>query len=80
MPTANLFKAGHRICLKISGADDEAATTTIEFLFLRHLWSQTPNVVTIYHDADRPSYLLLPITRGNIIGTYLSRGDIRLRR
>jgi predicted acyl esterase len=80
MPTANLFKAGHRICLKISGADDEVPTTTIEFLFLRHLWSQTPNVVTIYHDADRPSYLLLPITRGNIIGTYLSGGDISLRR
>jgi predicted acyl esterase len=73
----NLFKAGHRIVLKISSADDDP-----ENLFqvgMYHLCSQTPNTITIYHNARYPSHLLLPITRGNIIGTYVSGGDISLK-
>jgi len=80
MPTANLFKRGHRICLKISCADDEEPKTPREVFHLGHLWSQTPTTVTIYHNADRPSYLLLPITGGNIIGTFLSGGELGLQR
>jgi predicted acyl esterase len=79
VPTANLFKRGHRICLKISCADDEQPKTPREVFHLGHLWSQTPTTVTIYHDADRPSYLLLPITGGNIFGTYLSGGELSLK-
>jgi len=79
MPTGHLFKVGHHICLKISGAVDEPPKTGIEFLHEGHLSGQLPNLVTIYHDADHPSHLLLPITRGNIVGTYLSGGDISLR-
>ena len=76
-PTANLFKAGHRIVLKISSSDDEP-----ENLFQvghEHLLSQTPNTITVYHNAEYPSHLLLPITRGNIVGTYVSGGDISLK-
>ena len=76
-PISNLFIAGHRIVLKISSADDDP-----ENLFqvgMYHLCSQTPNTITIYHDAQHPSHLLLPITRGNIIGTYVSGGDISLK-
>jgi len=79
IPTANLFKVGHRICLKISGADDESPQAMLDLIRGHHLWGQTHTSVTIYHDADRPSYLLLPITRGNIVGTFLSGGDISLR-
>jgi len=32
--------------------------------------------VTIYHDADHPSHLLVPVTRGNRIGTFISGGNI----
>jgi uncharacterized protein len=46
---------------------------------MNHLCSQTPNTVTIYHDARHPSYLLLPVTKGNVIGTYVSGGDISLK-
>ena len=49
--------------LKISSADDEP-----ENLFQvghEHLLSQTPNTITIYHNAEYPSHLLLPITHGN---------------
>jgi hypothetical protein len=30
----------------------------------------------VYHHADYPSHLLLPITRGNRIGTYMSGGKL----
>lgn len=75
-PIANYFKAGHRIMLKISSSDDDP-----ENLFqvgMYHLCSQTPNTITVYHDAFHPSHLLLPVTKGNIIGTYVSGGDISL--
>jgi predicted acyl esterase len=76
-PLAHLFKAGHRIALKISSADDEP-----ENLFqvgMYHLRVQNQGTVTVFHDAERPSHLLLPITRGNVIGTYVSGGDISLK-
>ena len=79
MPTANLFKAGHRICLKISGADDDPPKTILNAFRSGHLSRQTPSIVTIFHDADHPSHLLLPITSGNIVGTFLSGGDLSLR-
>ena len=76
-PTANLFTAGHRMVLKISSSDDKP-----EDLFhvgMEHLVSQTSNTVTLYHSAEYPSHLLLPVTRGNIVGTYASGGDISLK-
>jgi predicted acyl esterase len=79
MPTGHLFKAGHQICIKISGAVDEPPNTGIEALHEGHISSHLSNIVTIYHDAEHPSHLLLPITRGNIVGTYLSGGDISIR-
>lgn len=75
-PTANLFKAGHRIVLRISSADDEPEKLSEVRMF--HIVSQTPNTITVYHDARYPSHLLLPITKGNIVGTYVSGGDISL--
>ena len=76
-PTAFLLKAGHRLGLKISGADDEPDDLTK--VKMNHLTSQTPSTVTVHHNAQHPSHLLLPITRGNIIGTYASGGDISLK-
>ncbi|MFC1863717.1 CocE/NonD family hydrolase [Thermodesulfobacteriota bacterium] len=75
-PISYCFSAGHRIVLKISSADDEP-----ENLFqvgMYHLTSRTPNTITVYHNAEYPSHLLLPITKGNIVGTYVSGGDISL--
>jgi predicted acyl esterase len=78
LPVANLFKAGHRIVLKISSADD--APENLGEVKMFHLLSQTPNTITVYHNAQYPSHLLLPITRGNIVGTYVSGGDISLEK
>jgi putative CocE/NonD family hydrolase len=77
-PIANLFKADHRIVLKISSVDD--VPEDLSQVKTNHLWSQTPNTITVYHNAQYPSHLLLPITRGNIIGTYMSGGDISLKK
>nr|MDO8082381.1 CocE/NonD family hydrolase [Candidatus Freyarchaeota archaeon] len=78
IPTCNLFKVGHRIGLKISGVDDEEPKSIIDLTFTPHLWSQTPKTVTVYHYADYPSHLLLPITKGNIVGTWISGGNMYL--
>jgi predicted acyl esterase len=76
IPMAHLFQAGHCIVLKISGADDPPEL--LSEVRMNYLVSQTPNTITIYHNAQYPSHLLLPITRGNIVGTYVSGGDISL--
>jgi len=75
IPTANLFKFGHKIVLKISGADNEKnPNNPHEEILTGHSWRQTTNKITVLHDADHPSNLLLPITKGNIFGTYVSGG------
>jgi predicted acyl esterase len=76
-PIANLFKAGHRIMLKISSADDPPEN--LYQVGHEHLISQMPNTITIYQNAKYPSSLLMPITKGNIVGTYVSGGNISLK-
>jgi putative CocE/NonD family hydrolase len=53
-PTANLFEAGHRMHLSITCADYDK--------------NQTPQAnpvpeVTVYRNAERPSYILLPVNK-----------------
>jgi predicted acyl esterase len=71
--TGNLFKAGSKIKLKISSSDD-APTHTFEQIAGGNLRRQSSSRITVYHDGDHPSHLLLPITSGNVIGTFLSGG------
>jgi len=73
VPTANLFRAGTRIKLKITSAD-EVATHTFEQIAGGNIKRQSSSRVTIFQDAEHPSHLLLPITEGNVIGTFLSGG------
>jgi len=73
VPTGNLFRIGSRIKLKISSTDDEPKNP-LEGAASGHIRRQSPSRITIYHNEDYPSYLLLPITKGNIIGTYMSGG------
>jgi predicted acyl esterase len=74
--TARLFQAGERIALRIKGADDEAAVNSLQALARNHVRRPRPARITVYHDESHPSRLDLPITRGNIIGTFFSGGDI----
>ena len=73
IPTANLFRAGSRIGLKIT-CSDEAPRHTFEQIAGGNIRRQSSSRVTVYHDADNPSHLLLPITSGNVIGTFMRGG------
>ncbi len=74
--TARLFQAGERIAIRIKGADDEPALNSLQALARNHLRRPRPARITIHHDESHPSHLDLPITRGNLIGTFFSGGDI----
>jgi predicted acyl esterase len=76
VPTARLFRAGERIAIRIKCADDEAPQNSLQALARNHLRRQHPARITIHHDEKNPSRLDLPITRGNVIGTFFSGGDI----
>lgn len=80
-PTAAVFQPGHRIGLRISSADvgggwggqDEISWT--QALASGHVYRQSVDRITLHHDAEHPSSLLLPVTAGNVIGTYTSGGE-----
>ena len=74
VPTGNLFKAGSRIKLKICCTDDPPKHP-LEMVAGGHLRRQSPSRIRIYHNADYPSHVLLPITRGNIMETFVSGGE-----
>jgi predicted acyl esterase len=74
--TARLFQAGERIAVRIKGADDEPPLNSLQALARNHLRRPRAARITIHHDESHPSHLDLPITRGNIIGSFFSGGDI----
>jgi predicted acyl esterase len=76
VPSARLFRAGERIAIRIKGADDEPAQTSLQAIARNHLRRPRPVRITVYCDETRPSRVDLPITRGNVIGTFFSGGDI----
>jgi len=73
VPTGNLFKAGSRIILRVTCSDDEP-TNEFEAIAGGSICRQSPSRITLYHNANRPSQLIVPITKGNIMGTYFSGG------
>jgi predicted acyl esterase len=75
-PYGLLLKSGFRLRLKIRCSDDEQPGNHLHAIAAGHVLSQESTRVTVYHDAERPSYLLLPITSGNRIGTFMSGGII----
>jgi uncharacterized protein len=41
-----------------------------------HIARVAASRISVHHNADHPSRLLLPVTRGNIIGTFISGGKL----
>ncbi|HEV7448357.1 MAG TPA: CocE/NonD family hydrolase, partial [Steroidobacteraceae bacterium] len=63
LSTANLFRRGHRICVEITSHDlptGVSGATNVEYI-PNHICSSKTTLHKIYHDAQRPSHLLLPI-------------------
>ena len=66
MATANLFRQGHRVCLEITSLDlptGVAGATNAEYVPY-HICSSKTVLHKVYHDANRPSHLLLPVIPG----------------
>jgi len=74
VPTGNLFKAGSKIKLKISCTDDQPKNP-LEMLACGHLHRRSASCITVYHNSEYASHLLLPITKGNIFETFISGGE-----
>jgi hypothetical protein len=74
LPISYLFKAGARVGIRISCSDrtGDAPKSAIEAVAVGHIAGQAISRVTVYHDSENPSCLLLPVTRGNVMGTYFS--------
>lgn len=77
--TARLVGVGERIALRIKGADDEPASNALEGMARNHLTVARPIRITVHRNADHPSRLDLPITRGNVLGTFFSGGQSEFR-
>ncbi|OGA33379.1 MAG: hypothetical protein A3G80_04940 [Betaproteobacteria bacterium RIFCSPLOWO2_12_FULL_62_13b] len=75
-PYGILLKAGERLALKVSSADADPPGNFLHQIALGSVTRARASHVSLHHDAARPSYLLLPITRGNVIGTFISGGTL----
>jgi uncharacterized protein len=63
LPTANLFRRGHRICVEIASHDlptGVSGATNVEYI-PNHICGSKITLHKIYHDTEHPSHLLLPI-------------------
>ena len=79
MPTGILFRAGSGIKLTACCFDDEPETP-LQTNAAGRLEEAGPFAIKVYHNAEYPSYLLVPITRGNFLGTFMGGGKPRMRR
>ena len=75
-PYGLLLKAGQMLGLVIKSADGEASTNFNELLAPGHVARPHASRVTVRHNLNYPSHLLLPITKGNVIGTFFSGGNL----
>jgi predicted acyl esterase len=77
-PYGILLQPGYRLALRLKCADDEKPQHDLQWIAQGHLHRPVASTVTIHHSPEYPSRLLLPITRGNRIGTYFSGGQVLL--
>lgn len=75
VPMGVLLKEGMRLKLKLKASDEgDVLDTFTEMHASGHLLREGPATITVLHDTDHPSHLLLPVTRGNRLGTFMSGG------
>ena len=75
-PIARELKIGERVGVRIKLADDEQPMDPLRATAFGHIRREVAARLTVHHSPDRPSCLLLPVTAGNKIGTYLSGGKL----
>ena len=63
LPSAHMFKEGHRICVDITSMDKptgQSGITGVEYI-VYHICSGETVLHNIYHNEEYPSHLLLPV-------------------
>jgi hypothetical protein len=73
-PYGILLKSGERIGIRIKSADDDVPGNYLEIIGLGHIARSGASQVSVHHNSNYPSHLLLPVTRGNRLGTFMSGG------
>jgi uncharacterized protein len=71
-PYGILVKAGERIGIRVKCADDDVPKDNLELIGIGHVSRKTTAEISVHHNAEHPSHLLLPITKGNRIAAFLS--------
>jgi predicted acyl esterase len=75
VPAACRLLPGQRLRLRVKAADeDEPPADMVLGTALGHVSRQRAAVITIHHDEEHPSALLVPVTAGNVLGTFISGG------
>ena len=75
-PYAILLRPGERLGIRLRGCDDEKPGNLLQAIGSGSVVRPHRSTVTVHHDAEHPSHLLLPITRGNRIGMFMSGGKL----
>ena len=74
-PAACRLLPGQRLGVRVKAADDdETPAGMVLGTALGHVSRPTAALITVHHDEDHPSVLLVPVTRGNLLGTFASGG------
>ena len=74
-PIGILLLAGSRLVLRISCVDDPP-NDALQLTGAGTLSRTEVSRITVFHDEDHPSYLLLPVTSGNHMNTFFSGGQL----
>ncbi len=74
VPAACRLRPGQRLRVRIKAADDEPPTDMVRGTALGHVSRQNAALITIHHSEGYPSVLLVPVTEGNLLGTFISGG------
>lgn len=68
------LKPGEQIGLRIKSADNDVPATINEDIGSGAIARPMVSIVSVHHNDDCPSHLLLPVTAGNRVGTFISGG------
>lgn len=75
-PGARRMRPGERLGLRVKAADDEMPPDAIRGAGYGHLQRSTASRVQVHHSEEHPSTLLVPVVAGNVLGTFLSGGQL----
>ena len=76
VPYGIRLRPGWRLGIRLRGCDDETPAHHLQGIAQGHVARQSSARISVYHDSDHPSHLLVPVIRGNRIGTFISGGKI----